>query len=157
MNHQSVENLRTALDDDEGFIRAIAIRALAVRDDQQSVEKIAKLAETAPEPTVRARAIEALGILKARPDVIERAKSSKVNGVSGVAKTVEGQTESDIDFAKIAREAYADGLKPEGMDLAKIGQPAPDFSVMTLDGKEFKLSSVLGKRPIAIYFSAHDG
>jgi peroxiredoxin len=43
------------------------------------------------------------------------------------------------------------------MGTAKIGQPAPDFTALTSDGKPFKLSSVLGTKPIAIYFAAFDG
>jgi peroxiredoxin len=38
-----------------------------------------------------------------------------------------------------------------------VGQPAPDFTARTIDGEAFQLSSVLGKKPIAIYFTAFDG
>jgi peroxiredoxin len=43
------------------------------------------------------------------------------------------------------------------MGSAKVGNPAPDFTAFTSDGKPFRLSSVLGKKPIAIYFAAFDG
>jgi peroxiredoxin len=43
------------------------------------------------------------------------------------------------------------------MGTAKVGKPAPDFTAQTSDGKPFKLSAVLGKKPIAIYFAAYDG
>ena len=33
----------------------------------------------------------------------------------------------------------------------------PDFTALTGDGKPFKLSAVLGKKPVAIYFAAFDG
>jgi hypothetical protein len=38
-----------------------------------------------------------------------------------------------------------------------VGKPAPDFTALTVDRKPFQLSSVLGKKPIAIYFAAFDG
>jgi len=43
------------------------------------------------------------------------------------------------------------------MGSAVVGKPAPDFTALTVDGKPFQLSSVLGKKPIAIYFAAFDG
>jgi peroxiredoxin len=43
------------------------------------------------------------------------------------------------------------------MGSAKVGKPAPDFTAQTSDGKPFQLSSVLGKKPIAIYFAAFEG
>jgi hypothetical protein len=35
--------------------------------------------------------------------------------------------------------------------------PSPDFTALKTDGQAFRLSEVLGKRPIAIYFAAYDG
>jgi peroxiredoxin len=43
------------------------------------------------------------------------------------------------------------------MGTAKLGKPAPDFTALTSDGKHFRLSTALGKKPIAIYFAAYDG
>ena len=46
---------------------------------------------------------------------------------------------------------------PLEISAAKVGQPAPDFTAHTSDGKPFKLSTVLGKKPILIYFTGFDG
>ena len=138
------------------FIRAIALRALAIRQDHESAGRIVELARSDPEPTVRARAIEALGMLKIRSDVVSEAKSSKHGLVKWTANFVDGQADTEFDYAALARQAYAGGLSKDKIDLAEVGKPAPDISVLTLDGKRFRLASILGKQPIAIYFTAHD-
>jgi len=89
-------------------------------------------------------------------EVIESVKEDHENGVSWAADLAVDQFKSDQDCAAQIRRAFAVGIDLKEMDVAKVGQPAPDFSAQTLDGKSFKLSSVLGKKPIAIYFAAFD-
>lgn len=36
--------------------------------------------------------------------------------------------------------------------ILKVGEKAPDFSVKTLEGKQFELSSHLGKKPVLLFF-----
>ena len=106
---------------------------------------------------VRLRAVESLGYLKMKPDVIQLAIKDRDGGVSWVAKLAADQLKSDTDYARQLREAYATGIKRKAIGSAKVGQPAPDFTAQTSDGKPFKLSTILGKKPIAIYFAAFDG
>jgi hypothetical protein len=70
---------------------------------------------------------------------------------------VAGQVKSEVDYASQIRQAYAAGIDRGLMGSAVVGKPAPDFTALTIDGKPFQLSSVLGKKPIAIYFAAFDG
>jgi hypothetical protein len=106
---------------------------------------------------VRLRAVESLGYLKLKPEVLELAKKDSSGGVGWVAKFAAEQLKSETDYAKQLREGYAMGIRHNVMGSAKIGQRAPDFTAQTSDGKPFKLSTVLGKKPIAIYFAAFDG
>jgi hypothetical protein len=106
---------------------------------------------------VRIRAVESLGYLKMKSEVIELAIKDLDAGVSWVAKLSADELKSDTDYAKQVREGYATGIKRELIGIAKVGQPAPDFTARTSDDKPFKLSTVLGKKPIAIYFAAFDG
>lgn len=64
-------------------------------------------------------------------------------GVSWVAKLAADQLESDTDYAKQLRDAYATGIKRGAMGIAKLGQLAPDFTARTSDGKPFRLATVL--------------
>jgi len=157
INAADVQSLRGALKDQSPFVRAIAARALGILADKTSAENLASLVKSDPEYMVRIRAVEALAYLKMKPEIIELAQKDKQLGVRWTADRAAGQIKSDIDYAALVRQAYAAPLKREAMDAAKVGQPAPDFTAHTSDGKPSKLSTVLGKKPIAIYFAAFDG
>src|SRR5262245_36006605 len=157
INAGDLKALRLALKDEDPFVRAIAARALGILDDKDSADALAELVKTDKQYLVRIRAVESLGYLKMKPEVIQSATKDRDGGVSWVAKLAADQLKSDTDHARQLREAYATGIKREVMDAAKVGKPAPDFTALTSDGKPFKLSTVLGKKPIAIYFAAYDG
>jgi len=92
-----------------------------------------------------------------KPEAIQLAIKDRDGGVSWVARLAAEQLKSDTDYAKLLRDAYATGIKRDAMGTAKLGKPAPDFTAQTSDGKPFKLSTILGKKSIAIYFAAYDG
>lgn len=157
INSAELPALRAGLKDDERFVRAICAYALGVRGDKASADAIAELVKNDKEYVVRIRAVEALGLLKLKPEVIEASKKDLDPGVPFVAKLVEGEVKSEVDYAAQIRQAYAGGIDRDEMGTAVVGKLAPDFTVLTLEGKPFQLSSVRGKKPIAIYFSAFDG
>jgi hypothetical protein len=157
INAADLKDLRTALKDADPFVRAIAARALGIRADKDSADALAELVKADKEYFVRIRAAESLGYLKMKPEVIQNALEDPDGGVRWVAKLAADQIQSDTDHAKQVRESYAIGIKQEVIGTAKVGQPAPDFSARTSDGKPFQLSAILGKKPIAIYFAAFDG
>ena len=157
INSADLASLRAALKDGDPFVRAIAAYALGVRKDESSADALAELVKNDKEYVVRIRAIEALALLKMKAEVIEEALKDDDPGVPFVAKLVAGQITSEIDYAAQIRQAYAKGIDRESIGSAEVGKPAPDFTALTLDGKAFQLSSVIGKKPIAIYFAAFDG
>jgi hypothetical protein len=157
INSADLTSLRAALKDGDPFVRAIAAYALGVRSDKTSADALAELVKSDKEYVVRIRAVEALALLKMKPEVIELAKEDGDPGVPFVANLVAGQVKSEIDYAAQIRQAYAAGIDRGAMGSAVVGKPAPDFKALILDGKPFQLSSVLGKKPIAIYFAAFDG
>ena len=157
INDAELKSLRAALGDSDPFVRAIAAYALGVRGDKTAADAIAELVKNDKEYVVRIRAVEALALLKLKPEVIELAKKDTDPGVPFVANLVAGQVKSDRDYAAEIRQAYATRIRRDEMGSAVIGKPAPDFTALTIDGKTFQLSSVLGKKPIAIYFAAFDG
>jgi hypothetical protein len=157
INSADLTSLRAALKDDHPFVRAIAAYALGVRNDRTSADALAELVKNDKEYVVRIRAVEALALLKMKPEVIESALNDGDPGVPFVAKLVAGQVNSEIDYAAEFRQAYAAGIDRGAMGSAVVGKTAPDFTAQTIDGKSFQLSSVLGKKPIAIYFTAFDG
>ena len=157
INSADLASLRAALKDGDPFVRAIAAYALGVRKDESSADALAELVKNDKEYVVRIRAAEALALLKMKAEVIESALEDSDPGVPFVAKLVAGQINSETDYAAHIRQAYSKGIDRETMGSAVVGKPAPDFTALTLDGKTFQLSSVIGKKPIAIYFAAFDG
>ena len=156
INAADLKSIRAALKDENRFVRSMAARALGILGDT-SADALAELVQTDPEYPVRIRAVESLGFLKMKSEVIELARKDRDGGVRWTATMAAGQLKSDTDYAATLRQAYAAGIKREVMGSAKVGQPAPDFTAQTSDGKPFKLSAILGKKPIAIYFAAFDG
>jgi hypothetical protein len=157
INSADLKALRIALKDAEPFIRAIAARALGILGDRVSADALADLVRADPEYFVRIRAVESLGYLKMKPEVIDLALKDRDNGVTWVARLAAEQCKSDTDFARHLRDGYAKGITREVMGSATVGRPAPDFTALTTEGKPFKLSTIPGKKPIAIYFAAFDG
>ena len=157
INSADLTSLRAALKDGDPYVRAIAAYALGVRGDKASADALAELVKSDKEYVVRIRAVEALALLKLKPEAIEAALKDGDPGVPFVAKLVAGELKSEIDYAAQIRQAYAAGIDRGAMGSAVVGKPAPDFTALTIDGKPFQMSSVLGKKPIAIYFAAFDG
>jgi hypothetical protein len=157
INSADLGALRAGLKDRDPFVRSIAARALGIRGDKDSAEALAELVKTDPEGMVRVRAVESLGLLKMKPEVIELAKKDGTDAVQWVARMAAGHLKSETDFRELMQKAYAAGIRPDNLGVATVGQPAPDFAALTSDGKPFKLSTVLGKKPILLYFAAFDG
>jgi len=156
INTVGLDILRAGLKNKDRLVRSMAARALGIRGDKASADILADLAQNDPEYMVRVRAVESLGLLKMKLETIESVKKNDEAGVAWAADLAIDQFKSDQDCAAQIRRAFAVGIKRKEMGIAKVGQPAPDFSAQTLDGKPFKLSSVLGRKPIAIYFAAFD-
>lgn len=157
VNSATLDALRAGLKDKDPFVRSVAARALGVRGDRDSADALADLVKTDPEAMVRVRAVEALGLLKLKPEVIELAKKDSSDGVRWVARIAAGQVKADTDARELMRKAYAAGITKDKIGVARVGQPAPDFTAHTSDGKAFKLSTVLGKKPVLLYFTGFDG
>ncbi|MCI0685360.1 MAG: HEAT repeat domain-containing protein [Gemmataceae bacterium] len=157
INAADLKSLRAALKDDNAFVRSMAARALGILGDKASADALADLVQSDPEYMVRIRAVDALGFLKMRPEAIELAKKDRDAGVQWAARIAAGHAQVDWDDAAHVRRAFAAGIRREAMGSAQVGKPAPDFTAQTSDGKPFRLSSVLGKKPIAIYFAAFEG
>jgi hypothetical protein len=157
INTGDLKSLRAALKDENAFVRSMAARALGILGDKDSADALADLVKADPEYMVRIRAVESLGFLKMKPEAIELAKKDKNAAVQWTARITAGHLQSATDDAALVRQAYAAGIQREAMGSAQVGRPAPDFAAETSDGKPFKLSSVLGKKPIAIYFAAFEG
>jgi hypothetical protein len=149
-------SLRVALNEENPFVRSMAARALGILGDKTSVQTLSSLVRNDHESSVRAAAVEALGWLKSGTDAIEEAKEDKHGGVRIQADYAAGRVGKATDYAAKIREGYSALLTREEIGSAKIGGAAPPFTALTSDGEVFKLSDVLGKKSILLYFAITD-
>ena len=156
VNNAGLEELRAGLKDSNLYVRAMSARALGMRGDRNAAEDLAGLVRSDSEHLVRTRAVEALGLLKMKPDVIASAKTDKHGGVRWAADLSADLMRQDVDFAAQERRAFSEGITVNEMGQAAVGRLAPEFSALTIEGDEFSLSSVLGEKPIVLYFAAFD-
>ena len=70
-------------------------------------------------------------------DVLKHINYAKLRGATGVEKSV---------TASLAK------MPAESIDSAKVGQPAPEFTLNSVDGTEFSLSQFKGKQPVVLIF-----
>ena len=61
-------------------MRSMAARALGILADRSSADALAELVKNDPSYLVRIRAVESLGFLKMKPDVIELAIDNAFSG-----------------------------------------------------------------------------
>jgi cytochrome oxidase Cu insertion factor (SCO1/SenC/PrrC family) len=54
-------------------------------------------------------------------------------------------------FAQLGPKDGAD-LAPTDLDRIKVGQPAPDFTLESIDGKQVSLSEFRGKKSVVLVF-----
>src|SRR5262245_42046220 len=66
INTADLKSLRSALKDENPFVRSVAARALGILGDKDSADALAELVKADPQEMVRMRAVEALGLLKLR-------------------------------------------------------------------------------------------
>src|SRR5262245_3859109 len=101
VNSATLDALRAGLKDKNPFVRSIAAKALGIRGDKESADALAGLVKADPEGMVRLRAVEALGLLKLKPEAIELAKKDSSDGVQWVAKIAAGQVKADMDAREL--------------------------------------------------------
>src|SRR5262249_41073580 len=73
INAADLKALKVAVRDENPFMRAIAARALGILGDKDSADALAKLVKADKEYLVRIRAVESLGYLKMKAEVIQLA------------------------------------------------------------------------------------
>ena len=70
-------------------------------------------------------------------DVLMHINYAKSRGAAGVEKTVTSSL-AEMPIEKI--------------DSAKVGEPAPEFTLSAVDGTKFSLSQFKGKQPVVLVF-----
>ena len=147
----SIPALEKALSDKDAPTRILAAQAIGYLAPMADIEMLTEVAKTDTEPAVRLYAVDAIGMSgkgkdvdwdaltknEKNRDVLKHISYAKSRGAEGVEKSV---------TASLA------AMTNESIDSAKVGQPAPEFTLNSVDGTKFSLSQFKGKQPVVLIF-----
>ena len=131
--------------------RILAAQAIGYLGPLANIEKLTEKVEIDIDPAVRLYAVDAIGMSghakdvdwdalaknEKNRDVLMHINYAKSRGAEGVEKSV---TTSLADMPE------------EKIDSAKVGEPAPEFTLNSVDGTKFSLSQFKGKQPVVLIF-----
>ena len=147
----SIPALEKSLTDGNAPTRILAAQAIGYLAPSANIDKLTEIFKNDDEPAVRLYIADAIGMSGRGKDVDWDALSkneknrdvkmhinyAKSRGATGVEKSV---------TASLAKMPDAQ------IDSAKVGEPAPDFTLNSVDGTEFSLSQFKGKQPVVLIF-----
>ena len=131
--------------------RILAAQAIGYLAPMADIEKLTEAFQNENEPAVRLYIVDAIGMSgqgnsvdwdtlarnEKNRDVLKHINYAKSRGTAGVDKSV---------TASLAQ------MPDEKIDSAKVGEPAPDFTLNSVEGTEFSLSQFKGKQPVVLIF-----
>ncbi len=147
----SIPALEKHLFNDDTETRILAAQTISYLAEHANLDTLIKVAKTDADSCVRLYAVDALGMSGKGPEIDWDDVSS-------------GQQNRDVKkHIAYAMERKAEGVPADlveklaqwnldGMDTAKIGEKAPDFTLSTVDGEQIKLSSFQGENPVVLVF-----
>ncbi len=149
---KATPDLSAALDDNDAEVRALAAQTLGFLGEASATEKLEQLLARDSDPTVRLYAADALGLvggMKPKSHYEQVAAEDKNKDVSthmlwALARNGEGLPPPD---RKLFEEFNLDGI-----DTARLGEPAPDFTLSDVQGKVHDLSDLRGKKAVILTF-----
>ncbi|NOX54000.1 MAG: redoxin domain-containing protein [Planctomycetes bacterium] len=154
LGEAAVPELIAGCDDRSFQVRALCARVLGFLEAREAVPKLIKLLEDRPEVAVLAA--DALGQIQdaAGLAALRAARRRVRNGdvLLHVNKALERRVALEDDVREQILKISADSI-----DLAKLGQPAPDFTLRDPTGKPWTLSRFRGKKAVVLVFIYGDG
>ena len=147
----SIPALEKALTSGNAPTRIVAAQAIGYLAPLANIETLTEVAKTDAEPAVRLYAVDAIGMSgkgknvdwdalaknEKNRDVLMHINYAKSRGTEGIRKSV---------TASLAK------MTDDRIDSAKVGQPAPEFTLNSIDGTEYSLSQFKGKQPVVLIF-----
>lgn len=152
---KAVPSLLAGCSDKNFQVRALSARALGFLGAKSAVPKLIELLDD-PQGPVALLAADALGQLQvpAGLEALEKAKARLKNGdvLLHVNKALERKTPVEEDVRELILK-----LDERSIDAARIGKPAPDFSLKDAQGKSWTISQFKGQKAVALVFMYGDG
>ena len=147
----SIPALEKSLTSGDTPTRIVAAQAISYLAPMANLETLTKAYQNNTEPAVRLYLVDAIGMSgkgeevdwdtltknEKNRDVLKHINYAKSRGAAGVEKSV---------TASLAQ------LPDKMIDSAKVGEPAPEFTLNSVDGTKYSLSQFKGKQPVVLVF-----
>ena len=147
----SIPAIEKHLIDENTAVRILAAQAIGYLAPLANIEKLTEVVRKDTDPAVRLYAVDAIGMSgqgeKFNWDTLEKFEKNRdvlkhINYArSRAAQGVENSVTTALAQMPDAR-----------IDSAKVGEPAPEFTLNSVDGKQYSLSQFKGKQPVVLVF-----
>jgi peroxiredoxin len=152
LGSQSLPILLEGLDDEDQEVRDLSAQAIAYFGDRSVLERLDRAIYEDPSPTVRIYAAIARASIggplpeKIMTHISRRDPSSEVRIRLELLLGRQPMIGNDLSRSALAN------FDLSRMDTARVGQPAPDFSLTDVDGRTFRLSDFHNKKKVVLIF-----
>ncbi len=148
---KSIEMLEKSLASENVPTRILAAQALSYLATLTKTEMLASAFKNENDPAVRLYLADAIGMSGhgSQVDWAELAKDEKNRDVQKHIGYAKDRQDSPVSDAVAARLSNWDA---DTIDSASVGKQAPDFSLKSVDGTEYRLSQFRGKQPVVLVF-----
>ncbi len=154
MGDDAVPGLIKGCDSPSFQVRSLCARVLGFLKSGDVVPKLIELLDD--NPKVALLAADALGQIRtpAGLKALQAARGRLNNGdvLLHVNKALERQVPLEDDVRQQILK-----IDPDSIDSAKVGQPAPDFTLKDAEGKAWRLADFRGKKSVVLVFIYGDG
>ena len=147
----SIPAIERHLTDENVPTRILAAQAIGYLAPMANIEKLSEVVRKDPDPAVRLYTVDAIGMsgqgekfdwdtlatFEKNRDVLKHINYARSRAAEGVEESV--------------TTALAE-MPDQSIDSAKVGEPAPDFTLNSVDGTQFSLSQFKGKQPVVLIF-----
>ena len=147
----SIPALEKSLISGDTPTRIVAAQAISYLAPLADIDKLTEIFKNDTEPAVRLYIADAIGMSGKGKDVDwdALAKNEQNRDVKMHINYAKSRGSSGVEKSVTASLA---NMPEEEIDSAKVGQPAPEFTLNSVDGTEFSLSQFKGKQPVVLIF-----
>ncbi len=149
---ESLPALTAALNDDDPEVRGLVAQAIGFLGDASAAETLDRVLADDPDPTVRMYAADALGMSGAmKTDLLYELVAELDDNKDVRAHVHLALSRNSAGLSPDVRKQFEE-FRPDAIDTARLGEPAPDFTLTDVQGTTHRLSELRGKTAAILTF-----